>query len=480
MAMPSSAQPERPQAALSLFDAASIIVGIIVGSAIFQIAPGVAADAGTWAIEMAGRSSSQPLLPETLERIALSAVFGVWIVGAVVALIGAMCYAELATAYQQVGGTYVYLSEAFGRATGFAFAWAEFWIVRPGNIGAVAYVMAAYAVQLLPLEWQRWPLASVTLASAAILVLAVINGIGIHAGRRTQNALTAAKVVGLAAIIVIGLTCRSPSTPPALGVALTGSLGLALIRIMFAYGGWADISFVAAEVRDPERNIFRALLLGTGLVALIYVLTNAAFISALGLTGVMKSEAVAAEVAGLWSPRYGSRAISLLVVISCLGSVNGMLFTGARVFYALGTHHPTFRWLGHWDERTGVPLRSLIFQVLITLGLVVACGSGEGFERLVVFTAPFYWGFIALVAIALIVLRKRGATAKATYRVPLFPVTPILFALSSGAMVYAAIAYALQNRSIEALWAAAVVVAGVAIGWFDLRARRMLAAGGGK
>ena len=472
MASPPHQPGERPREALSLFDAASIIVGIIVGSAIFQIAPSVGGNAAGWAINMAARGASSPLSPQALESIGLAAVLGVWLVGAAVALVGAMCYAELATAYPQVGGTYVYLSEAFGRTTGFAFAWAEFWIVRPGNIGAVAYVMAAYAVQLLPTPWQPWPLASAAIASASIVILALINAIGLQAGRQTQNILTAAKIIGLAAIVVVGLTSRSSVVHPPLSAALTGSLGHALIQIMFAYGGWADISFVAAEVRHPERNLFRALVLGTGLVALVYLLTNIAFIHALGLSGVMKSTAVAAEVMSLWLGDYGTRAISLLVVISCLGSVNGMLFTGARVFYALGTHHPIFRWLGHWNEPAGVPLRSLVMQVLVTLGLVLACGSGEGFERLVIFTAPFYWGFIALVAVALMVLRYRGDTAQATYRIPLFPLTPLLFAASSGAMVYAAIDYASQRSSAEALWAIAVVGLGLIVGYFDVRARR--------
>src|SRR5438128_12465015 len=131
----------------------------------------------------------------------------------------------------------------------------------------------------------------------------------------------------------------------------------------------------------------------------IYLLLNAAFIPALGLSGVAASKAVAAEVLALKLGEMGSIAISVLVVVSCLGAINGMLFTGARVFYALGTHHSIFRWLGAWNEKTGVPLRSLVMQTLITLGLIVACRKGESFERLVVFTAPFYWGFIALVGI---------------------------------------------------------------------------------
>jgi amino acid transporter len=247
-----------------------------------------------------------------------------------------------------------------------------------------------------------------------------------------------------------------------------------MIFVMFAYGGWADMSFVAAEVRDPQRNIFRALLLGTAAVALIYIALNAAFIRALGLEGLIRSKAVAANVVELQFGGWGSRAISLLVVVSCLGGINGMLFTGARVYYALGTHHPAFRWLGDWNVTSGVPLRSLAVQMLVTLGLVIGFGIySDGFSRLVVFTGPFYWGFIALVGVALIVLRLRGGeAAAATYRVPLFPVTPLLFTLTSGAMVYAAIDYAIRNRAPEAAWALVVILVGTAVGIVDWLARR--------
>jgi len=198
-----------------------------------------------------------------------------------------------------------------------------------------------------------------------------------------------------------------------------------------------------------------------------------AFLHALGIGGLAQSQAVAAEVLSLRFGPIGAKAISLLVVISCLGAINGTLFTGARVYYALGLEHPTFRWLGTWNDSTGVPLRSLLAQTLVTLGLVLGFGLyPKGFERLVIFTGPFYWGFIGLVGVALIVLRSRGATAGAAYRVPLYPLTPLLFAASSGAMVYAAIDYAVRNRSPEAFWAVGVVAAGIIVGVIDWRARR--------
>jgi amino acid transporter len=177
------------------------------------------------------------------------------------------------------------------------------------------------------------------------LVLSMLNALGLRTGTRTQNLLTACKVLGLLAIIAVALAL-TPTNHADLAERKPGSLTLAMIFVMFAYGGWADMSFVAAEVRDPQRNIFRALLLGTIAVALIYIALNAAFIRALGLEGLIRSQAVAAEVFQRSAGDWGSRAISLLVVVSCLGGINGMLFTGARVYYALGTHHPTFLLLG--------------------------------------------------------------------------------------------------------------------------------------
>lgn len=467
-------QPVQPPQALSLIDCTSIIVGIIIGSAIYKIAPIVVGGAGGTALRVAAAwlgTSAAPPASSQLTTLCVVAVLAVWIVGGFVALLGAMCYAELATAFPHVGGTYVYLSEALGRTVGFAFAWVEFWIVRPGNIGAVAFVMAVYAVQLLPAAAREIPSIAAYLAATAILLLASINAIGLKAGKATQNALTVCKLVGLLLIVIVGFTATPPEEVVHAPLALSGSLSLALIQIMFAFGGWADMSFVSAEVRQPEKNIFRALLLGTGVVVAIYLLINGAFLHSLGLVGVAKSEAVAADVLSLRMGAYGSRAISLLVVVSCLGTISGMLFTGARVFYALGTHHPIFRWLGAWNQTTGVPLRSLIAQTLVTLGLIAACRGQQGFERLVVFTAPFYWGFIALVGVALILLRSRGATSGATYRVPFYPLAPLVFSLTSGAMVYAGIDYAIQNRSLEAWWAVAVVGCGALVGCVDWRAR---------
>jgi amino acid transporter len=283
--------------------------------------------------------------------------------------------------------------------------------------------------------------------------------------------LTAGKLLGLAVVVITALTLPPARVDLSLPTESWKTLSTALILVMFAYGGWADMSFVAAEVRDPARNISRALMWGTLVVAGTYVAVTLAFLHGLGIGGLARSEAVAAEVMSLRFGSLGAKAISLLIVISCLGAINGTLFTGARVYYALGVHHPTFRWLGTWNAQAGVPLRSLVVQTLVTLGLVIGFGAyQEGFNRLVNFTTPFYWGFIGLAGAALVVLRQRGVPT--TYRVPLYPLTPLLFVASSGFMVLAAVDYAIRNRSQEAWWAAAVVVAGLIVGVIDWVVRR--------
>ncbi len=266
------AAPNRPARSLSLFDSASIIVGVIIGATIYQ------------SHQVARETASLPTL------------IGVWLAGGAAALIGALCYAELATTYPRDGGTYVYLSCAFGSRIGFLFAWAELWIVRPGSIGAMAYVFADYANSLVPLGEGSAPL--ILYAAGAVVMLTGINLLGLKEGKWTQNLLTVTKVLGLLLVTVIGLGM------PVLHERVLGTDGdarefnyaLAFILVMFAYGGWNEVGFVAAEVKHPQRNIPRALFVGLAVVTAIYVLVNLAFASALSFEGMQNSKAVAADV----------------------------------------------------------------------------------------------------------------------------------------------------------------------------------------
>ena len=203
-------------------------------------------------------------------------------------MIGALCYAELATAYPHEGGDYVYLTRAFGRSVGFLFAWCQLWIVRPGSIGAMAYAFAEYANRIWPrAQASSRPYVLVAYAAGSIVVLTAVNILGVREGKWTQNVLTIAKVLGLAAIVAVGFTYAAPPRHAATAASSSdfalANVGLAMIFVLFTYGGWNEMAYVGAEVKEPRKNILRALLVGTLAVTAIYVLVNLAFLHALGL-----------------------------------------------------------------------------------------------------------------------------------------------------------------------------------------------------
>ncbi len=384
---PPAASHPSPHQHLSFWDSSSIIIGIIIGSSIY---------------------CSTPLIAQQVANVGwLSAV---WVIGAVFTLIGALCYAEMATAYPKAGGDYVFLSEAFGRKLGFLFAWSQFWIVRPGTLGTTAFVFADYANDVFALPERFHPI--LVHAMLAITALTGVNLLGIRAGKTTQNVLTAVKFAGLAAIVAAGLSvpvaeaAKGPA-PPAPKV----DLALAMILVFYAYSGWNEMAYVGAEVRNPRKNILWALVLSTVAVAALYIAVNLAFVHALGLDGLRRSTVVAADVLRLTcvGPRAG-KLISALICITALGGINGMIFTGARIFYAVGTDHRLFSWLGHWNSLTDAPARPLIIQAIATVSVVAAFGwdkhGWHGFEDSVVFTAPTFWIFLLLAGALLFVLRS--------------------------------------------------------------------------
>lgn len=475
-----------PQRQLTLFDTVSIIVGIIIGSGIYGSSPVIAATSagpiwwlyGLWhgAFDPA---SVPPLDVAWIERGGLALA---WILGGLLALVGSLCYAELTSAWPRDGGDYVFLTRAFGRRVGFLFAWSQLWIIRPGSIGAMAFVFADYASRIwMPFDKQY---TTAIFAGLPILVLTVVNILGVQSGKWTQNVLSVVKVVGLVAIVAIAYLFASPAPLPAAAAPDPGWTGfsLAMILVLYTYGGWNDVSYVSAEVREPEVNLPRGLILGTFLVAAIYLAISSAFARVLGVQGMAASQSVAADTVAGPLGDWAAVTISLLVCISCLGAINGMIFTGARIYYALGTEHPLWGWLAEWDSNLGTPVRSLLLQGAIALGLVYLLGfrdSGErggSFEKLVVFTAPFFWFFLLLAGVALIVLRWREPETPRPYWVMGYPVTPLIFCGMAGAMLYASLSFAFSQlpsrdwaafSQAEVSWGLVMLVIGVIVSLYD-------------
>ncbi len=437
-----SAPSVKPQ--LGLWDAISIIVGIVIGTTIYKM-PGLIAN-----------NLGSPL-----------EVLGVWAFGGLLSLVGALCYAELATTYPRLGGDYIYLTRAFGRCVGFLFGWAQLAVLFASNIGAMTFVFGAYAAELLDLDKKT---TEVWFALGAVLVLTALNVAGVFLGKWTQNVLTAIKILGLGIILVAGL-CSGGAT----GASWTesqplpdSSVGLAMIFVLFGFGGWNDAAFVAAEVRDC-RNIARSLLLSIAIITAVYLLVNLAYLNALGLSGVRGSQTVAADTVRPLFGDWGARAMAALVMVSALGAANGLIFTGARLFTALGAEHRVFAWLGRWHPRLGTPAVALLAQGTVTLALIGLVGtvSGQkaldavwqwfgrnpilwdkkfhgGFETLVSVTAPIFWLFFFLTGAAFFVLRFRDASVERPFRLslPWFPLLPLIFCGMCLYMFHAAVTYA--------------------------------------
>lgn len=424
---------EAPRKQLSVVDAVAIIVGIVVGAGIFKTPSIVAASAG---------SNTAFLL--------------LWPLGGAISLIGALCYAELASTYPSEGGDYAYLRLSFGRWVAFLFAWARLTVIQTGSIVILAFVFGDYFAQLIPLGSH----ASALYAAAAVIVLSILNATSLKQSTRTQNLLSGAKILGLLCVCFVGLFLPTASPSPADYQPQTGALGLSMVFVLLTYGGWNEIAFASAEFRNVQRDMLRALLWGILVITVVFVLVNVAYLNVLGLKGMAESEVVAADLMRKAFGEYGAKFISLLIAISTLGAASGTIFTGARTNYALGREFRPLRFMGQRNERTQTPLGALAAQGVVALGLV-AFGEWQrkGFETLVEYTAPVFWFFFLLTGISLFILRRKDPTTRRPFRVPLYPLTPMLFCVASTYMLWSSVAYS----GLGALAGIVVLLVGVVV-----------------
>jgi amino acid transporter len=411
-----------------------MIVGIIIGAGIYEITPTVSSCMGGW-----------------------EGILGIWLAGGLLALCGALCYAELATAYPHEGGDYVYQTRAYGSWSGYLFGWSQIVIIRPGDIALMAFVFARYAQTLY------CPIENIILiyAAVAVVILTTINIIGVKEGKWTQNFLTVIKSAGLLAIIGTGLFASVESPVPDPGPDFTiGSLKLALILVLFAFGGWNEMAYVAAEIKKPNRNIIRALVVGTVSVTLMYILANGAFLHALGQERMASSQAIAVDTMATVFPEMAARAISILICISALGAVNGLIFTGARISYAMGAEHASFRGLGIWSPRFGTPIWALILQGCLSLAIVLFAGS---FIDTIIYTAPVVWLFFLATGLSVFVLRQKEPKTPRPYKMSVFPAPAIIFCACCVFMLYSSVSYAMAEKPIGFIIVICVLLAGVMV-----------------
>jgi APA family basic amino acid/polyamine antiporter len=410
----SDAFGERLPRRLGLWSAVAVAVGSTIGSGIFRTPAAIAA---------------------RVEDVA--AFFGLWVVGGIVALCGALTYAELAASFPRSGGIYVFIREGFGPLPAFLFGWAELLVIRPGAFGAISITASAYTLRLLGID-PAAPVAGLSLhaeqllAAGYVAVVAAVNYRGIHRGALLQNVSTVFKVAALLALIVLGflLGGAGPAASGAAGGAAPVALSpvlLALVSILWAYDGWADLAFVGGEVRDPQRNLPRALLIGTAVVVVLYLGANLVYLHLIPIGRMKDAELVAADSAQLLFGAAGVAAVSAAVAVSTFGTLNGSMMTSPRIFYALAEDGLFPAVIARVDPKTGAPGAAIVLTAVLGMVFVLVRTFTQLADQFVIGIWPFY----ALAVAAIYVLRRRRPDLPRPYRTWGYPVVPGVFLVAS-------------------------------------------------
>lgn len=407
-----------PTQSLLPIDVVSIIVGIVIGAGIFK-APAV----------VAANSTS-----ETTMMLA-------WLLGGGISLLGALCYAELATTFPSAGGEYHFLTKAYGRSIGFLFAWSRLAVLQTGSIALLAFVFGDYLGQIFPLPGHS----SGIYAAAAVVILTALNIMGLRLSKWTQHFMTWLTLSGMILIIVAGLvvepTVNSPP-PAAASTTQVPAFGLAMVFVLLTYGGWNEAAYVSAELHDVRRNMAKVLVAGIGIITAVYMLVNLAYVQTLGLEGMSRSEVVTMDMMRALAWEEGAWLVSALIALAVFASINVTILTGARTNYALARDFPLFGFLGYWNADKNAPTSALLVQGVIALLLVfVGASSRSGFETMVQYVSPVFWLFFLMTGVSVLVLRYRVPAAARPFRVPWYPVVPLAFVAACAYMLYSSLAY---------------------------------------
>ena len=423
----SAPQSTAPRPVLSVFDGAMIVVGIVIGAGIFKTPSMVAGVTGS-----------------------VEWMLTAWVLGGVLTLIGALCYAELASTFPNAGGDYHFLTRAYGRDVSFFFAWARVAVITTGSIALLAFVFGDYMSRVVSLG----PNSSAIYAAITVIVLTVLNIIGLRQSARAQNVLTILEVSGLLLVTVAGILVTVPAAAPAEPAAASSGLpplfGLAMVFVLLTYGGWNEGAYISAEVKGGPRAIVRTLVFAIVVITIVYLAFVLAVLNALGLAGMQASQAVGADVMQAAFGPAGAQLIGVIVGIATLTSINATMIVGARTNYALGRDWPQLSFMSRWQDARNVPIVAFFVQGGIALGLI-AFGAlqKDGFSAMVEFTAPVFWFFFLLTGVALFVLRFREPTIARPFKVPLYPILPIIFIATCAYLFYSSVTYAQSKQAVS-------------------------------
>ncbi len=417
---------------LGLFDSVMINTGTVIASAIF-IVPGVIA---------AGFLSSGPSVL-------------VWVVGGLVSLCGALCVAELSAAMPEAGGQFIYLRRAWSPLVGFLYGWGAFLVINTASVAAIAVGFATYLSVFVPLSGWGIKLA----AALSIVALTVLNLFGVKLGAVTQNILTSLKLLALLAIPVLGFALTRggagnlmPLWPEGGGTAWL-AFGPAMVAVLWAYDGWIETTYVGSEIRNPERNLPWSIILSTLLVMALYLIVNTAYLWILGPDRVAGSELVASDAMTVLLGTGGAVFITLAIVVSTLGANNGIVFTAARIPYAMAREGLFFPWAAKTHPRYQTPVAALGAQMVIAVVMTLT-GSYTQLLTYVVFVSFLFY---AMSAAGVIRLRRREPEMVRPYRAWGYPVTPVVFILFAIYLVGDAI----RQTPMESAVGAGILLAGV-------------------
>jgi basic amino acid/polyamine antiporter, APA family len=410
---------DKLQRRLGLWSAVAVLVGSTIGSGIFRTPSGVA-----------------QLIPD------VPLFFFAWFIGGVVVVCGALTYGELAASFPRSGGIYVFLREAWGPLPAFLFGWAELLIIRPGAYGAIGITASAYALRTLGFDPAATALtvpglelairSEQLLGAIFIAVVATVNYYGIHRGALLQNASTAFKVGALVALVLLGFAVGSAAQVEGGILGQRGAVGispflLAMVSILWAYDGWADVSFIGGEVKDPQRTLPRTFLIGTAIVVVLYLSANLVYLYLIPIADMTRAELVAADAARLLVGPIGATLISGAIAISTFGTLNGTMMTSPRIFFAMSQDGVFPKAIGKVHPVTGAPTSAVLLAASLGTIFILIRQFTELAEQFIIGIWPFY----ALAVLGLFRLRRTQPNLERPYKTPGYPVVPVAFLLGA-------------------------------------------------
>jgi APA family basic amino acid/polyamine antiporter len=423
-----------------------LVIGSVVGAGIFLVSGFVA------------RTATSP-----------AAFLGAWLLGGLFALCGALCNGELGVMFPRGGGEYVYLSHAYGSGLGFLSGWTSFWIGFPGSIATLASGFGGRVATLAGLSVDRW---GNLIGILVVVLLTGLNVLGLHLGKMVQNALSVSKLLAFGLVILLGFVFghgRAAHLSPFLGSGGQSASGIAvaLIPIYFAYCGWNAATYVAGEMRDPRRDLGRALAFGTVACVVLYLLVNVGFLAALGVDGLRDATDVAGATAAATFGSGVGAMVTALVALAVLSSLQATVVTGPRIYHAMAEDNLFLPRLARLHPTTRVPVSALVIQCVLACVLLL---SGR-FEALLDFTTFALCLFSTICVAAVVVLRIRRPDLPRAFKTPGYPVTPALFVAGNLWILYNLVTGSPAGAR-QALVGGAIVLSGVPAFLYFRRARR--------